>query len=154
MLKKNWDMNNLQKTIRRVLREESTKKDEYQRKWRIFEMFMKRRGKEIEDLIKKYCDEYRDELNTVLPKFVILAVKDEVVESLIVSNNIGDEQVREWVAFYIDDNYTHYVEQQLFSDKEEMRESELTEKCWKGYTQKGMKTMFGKKYPNCVKKKK
>jgi hypothetical protein len=30
----------------------------------------------------------------------------------------------------------------------------LNEKCWKGYTQKGMKTMFGKKYPNCVKKKK
>jgi len=28
----------------------------------------------------------------------------------------------------------------------------LNEKCWKGYTQKGMKTMFGKKYPNCVKK--
>jgi len=31
-------------------------------------------------------------------------------------------------------------------------ESELTEKCWPGYTQKGMKTMFGKRYPNCVKK--
>ena len=30
--------------------------------------------------------------------------------------------------------------------------SELTEKCWPGYTQKGMKTMFGKRYPNCVKK--
>jgi hypothetical protein len=29
---------------------------------------------------------------------------------------------------------------------------QLNEKCWKGYTQKGMKTMFGKKYPNCVKK--
>ena len=29
----------------------------------------------------------------------------------------------------------------------------LNEKCWKGYTQKGMKTMFGKKYPNCVKNK-
>ena len=29
---------------------------------------------------------------------------------------------------------------------------ELTEKCWAGYTQKGMKTMFGKRYPNCVKK--
>ena len=29
---------------------------------------------------------------------------------------------------------------------------ELTEKCWTGYTQKGMKTMFGKRYPNCVKK--
>ena len=38
------------------------------------------------------------------------------------------------------------------SHKEEQNESELTEKCWKGYTQKGMKTMFGKRYPNCVKK--
>ena len=33
-----------------------------------------------------------------------------------------------------------------------LKENILTEKCWKGYTQKGMKTMFGKKYPNCVKK--
>ena len=30
--------------------------------------------------------------------------------------------------------------------------SELNEKCWKGYEKKGMKTMFGKRYPNCVKK--
>ena len=27
----------------------------------------------------------------------------------------------------------------------------LGEKCWKGYKKKGMKTMFGKRYPNCVK---
>jgi hypothetical protein len=40
------------------------------------------------------------------------------------------------------------------SQKQEQNESELTERCWKGYTQKGMKTMFGKRYPNCVKKKK
>ncbi len=26
------------------------------------------------------------------------------------------------------------------------------EACWKGYEKKGMKTMFGKRYPNCVKK--
>jgi 4a-hydroxytetrahydrobiopterin dehydratase len=36
--------------------------------------------------------------------------------------------------------------------KEEQNEGEITERCWKGYTQKGMKTMFGKRYPNCVKK--
>ena len=36
--------------------------------------------------------------------------------------------------------------------KGEQNESELTERCWPGYTQKGMKTMFGKRYPNCVKK--
>ena len=28
----------------------------------------------------------------------------------------------------------------------------IYEKCWKGYEKKGMKTMFGKRYPNCVKK--
>ena len=28
----------------------------------------------------------------------------------------------------------------------------LGEKCWPGYEKKGMKTMFGKRYPNCVKK--
>ena len=33
-------------------------------------------------------------------------------------------------------------------------EVQLDEKCWKGYEKKGMKTMFGKRYPNCVKKKK
>lgn len=37
-------------------------------------------------------------------------------------------------------------------EKDEQTEGELTEKCWKGYTKKGMKTMFGKRYPNCVKK--
>jgi hypothetical protein len=31
---------------------------------------------------------------------------------------------------------------------------QFQEKCWAGYEKKGMKTMFGKRYPNCVKKKK
>ena len=30
----------------------------------------------------------------------------------------------------------------------------LLEKCWPGYEKKGMKKMFGKMYPNCVKKSK
>jgi len=34
----------------------------------------------------------------------------------------------------------------------EANEETLDEKCWKGYEKKGMKTMFGKRYPNCVKK--
>jgi hypothetical protein len=33
----------------------------------------------------------------------------------------------------------------------QQNEDVLNEKCWPGYTKKGMKTMFGKKYPNCVK---
>jgi hypothetical protein len=34
-----------------------------------------------------------------------------------------------------------------------LKELNLDEKCWPGYEKKGMKTMFGKRYPNCVKKK-
>jgi hypothetical protein len=37
--------------------------------------------------------------------------------------------------------------------EEELRDV-LLEKCWPGYEKKGMKKMFGKMYPNCVKKKK
>ena len=36
--------------------------------------------------------------------------------------------------------------------KTKKEEFELDEKCWPGYEKKGMKTMFGKRYPNCVKK--
>lgn len=36
-------------------------------------------------------------------------------------------------------------------DLQEAIKKELDEKCWKGYKKDGMKTLFGKKYPNCVK---
>ena len=42
------------------------------------------------------------------------------------------------------ENWQEYLEE----------EEILTEKCWPGYEKKGMKKMFGKMYPNCVKKKK
>jgi hypothetical protein len=32
-----------------------------------------------------------------------------------------------------------------------MKYREILEACWKGYHKEGMKTMFGKRYPNCVK---
>ena len=36
-------------------------------------------------------------------------------------------------------------------ENHEMTGDAISEKCWKGYKKKGMKTMFGKRYPNCVK---
>jgi hypothetical protein len=39
-----------------------------------------------------------------------------------------------------------------FFNESDPKTQEITEKCWPGYTKKGMKTMFGKRYPNCVKK--
>ena len=69
---------------------------------------------------------------------------DEVEDYLrtICRNEFGEELIR------------IYNETCIENIKEEQTEGELTERCWKGYTQKGMKTMFGKRYPNCVKIKK
>lgn len=50
--------------------------------------------------------------------------------------------------------YDEGILYQIYIKKDEINETELMERCWKGYTQKGMKTMFGKRYPNCVKVKK
>ena len=36
--------------------------------------------------------------------------------------------------------------------KTDVKEETVDEACWKGYEKKGMKKMFGKMYPNCVKK--
>ena len=38
--------------------------------------------------------------------------------------------------------------------EDSLQEELLNEKCWPGYEKKGMKKMFGKMYPNCVKKSK
>ena len=46
------------------------------------------------------------------------------------------------------------AEEKIKEFKESNPRSCLCEKCWKGYEKKGMKTMFGKRYPNCVKKSK
>ena len=67
-------------------------------------------------------------------------------------------------------NYGNFIKGQKLDRKKEKKYTEppykdltasneidgepLDEKCWKGYEKKGMKTMFGKRYPNCVKKKK
>lgn len=59
--------------------------------------------------------------------------------------------VYDYIEEYRKDDIDEYYREH---HKGEVNETELTEKCWKGYTQKGMKTMFGKRYPNCVKKKK
>jgi hypothetical protein len=43
-------------------------------------------------------------------------------------------------------------EQHTTTTSEAVTFQHFMEKCWKGYEKKGMKTMFGKRYPNCVKK--
>jgi hypothetical protein len=42
---------------------------------------------------------------------------------------------------------------QAITGQQGVAEDDLDEACWKGYHKEGMKTMFGKRYPNCVKNK-
>jgi hypothetical protein len=76
---------------------------------------------------------------------------------LVKNEDFGVHDV-EWIDIYdyIDQYRRNDINEYYreHSKDEEINESELTERCWKGYTQKGMKTMFGKRYPNCVKIKK
>ena len=46
----------------------------------------------------------------------------------------------------------HAKQADLLRKKGISEEEQMDEACWKGYEKKGMKKMFGKMYPNCVKK--
>ena len=50
--------------------------------------------------------------------------------------------------------YTPAKKKEGIRDKIKRKLGLKKEDCWDGYEKKGMKTMFGKRYPNCVKKKK
>jgi hypothetical protein len=60
------------------------------------------------------------------------------------------DKAKEIAMDHLWENPSYYTKLKK-SEIEEVKK-EINEKCWKGYTQKGMKTMFGKRYPNCVKK--
>ena len=62
----------------------------------------------------------------------------------------GNQQLPAWVQSKITKatDYIDTASDYLDSDEANVDEAK---KCWTGYKKKGMKTMFGKKYPNCVK---
>jgi hypothetical protein len=62
----------------------------------------------------------------------------------------NEDMAKEIAMDHLWENPSYYSKLKK-SEIEEVK-GEINEKCWKGYTQKGMKTMFGKRYPNCVKK--
>ncbi len=124
------------------------------------------------EILKKYitdgeinyptlCDDFEDAYDYAD------AVIDYAIDELVgeVEENIYDEDYysdvmdylrkicrAEFGEYLIDIYERTCTDEEL--DEQEQNESEITERCWKGYTQKGMKKMFGKRYPNCVKIKK
>jgi len=72
--------------------------------------------------------------------------------------NWGNKTKKEEFSNWRDDfkateyEFTDLITPEPLQPTEGIGSKMLDEKCWKGYTKKGMKTMFGKRYPNCVKK--
>ena len=60
----------------------------------------------------------------------------------------GEGNIEAWVQSKIT-KAADYID--AAADYLDSGEHDVKEACWKGYKKKGMKTMFGKRYPNCVK---
>jgi hypothetical protein len=107
------------------------------------------------------CDDFEDgyEYADAVIDYAIYRLLDEFDEDIYDEDYYNDvmDYLRnvcrnEFGKYLIDIYKNTCTEEEL--DEQQQNKSEITERCWKGYTQKGMKTMFGKRYPNCVKVKK
>ena len=109
------------------------RKDKQKRGYEPVESVNERKNPKREKLKKDFN---KDLLN--LEKRVSAFVEDGLV------NDIEDlaRYTREISTLPVDESINETSQQII----------KLAEKCWKGYVKKGMKTMFGKRYPNCVKK--
>ena len=144
---------NLQEHIRKVLKEET---------------YFKISDDKYSELIKNAVLDYVNFNICTLVVSALDSIEDQYLVILIVEEQLKSsyrEELQEYLNNYIPlkaiyvsvsdgQDCQNYKKEASKRKTEEMKEGELTERCWKGYTQKGMKTMFGKRYPNCVKKKK
>jgi hypothetical protein len=143
---------NLKEHIRRIIKEETQVPSQVLRRHHLIdEMFENMRSR----YHRLFCN-YRN------PNILLGVLYERTLEDLYhawFSETVSDDDwdyASEYIQKYLKDKYEKstvmYWENECNKGKP-LNETELTEKCWKGYTQKGMKTMFGKRYPNCVKKK-
>jgi len=160
-------MIDLKKHIKKVLKEETylkTSRDNYKLSESKIPAQVLRRHHLIDEMFKDmrirykrlFC-EYRN------PNILLGVLYERTLSDLYhawFSETVSDDDwdvASKHIQKYLIDKYekeTIDLWDKRCKNKSSLSEEELTEKCWKGYTQKGMKTMFGKQYPNCVKKKK
>jgi len=108
-------------------------------------------------LLSQYRAEHPDELVDLLDSDQKRALRRHL-RDVDLSNNIivisGDRVVdgnHRALAAVLSGKPIKYVD---LADLDDVSAKELEEACWSGYHKEGMKTMFGKRYPNCVKNKK
>jgi hypothetical protein len=139
--------------IRKILKEETNKNFT-----NLIQRLMDR------NIVSKYPDDVckievdGNTKNAQYPRYwvsVIFKVSDNHLTDRDLAKNIMDDV---WTTinryFEISPKLRSAFVRNCEEDTTDLFEGEITERCWKGYTQKGMKTMFGKRYPNCVKIKK
>jgi len=141
---------NLQEHIRRVLREEvktkSTNKEFSKYKDSKFNTL---RGYTLQDIVDNW-DTLSNHKNDNIQTIKYFIDNPDKIDELIYDDKGLEDGYHRLIATKIlkKPRFKYKLKDEEIS---EIKEGELTEKCWKGYTQKGMKTMFGKRYPNCVK---
>jgi hypothetical protein len=144
---------NLKEHIRKVLKEETQVPIQVLRRHHLIdEMFEHMRSR----YNRLFCD-YRN------PNILLEVLYERTLEDLYHAwfyQTVSDDEwnvASMYIGQYLKDKYEKstimYWENEC-KRRSYLYETELNERCWKGYTQKGMKTMFGKRYPNCVKRKK
>ena len=123
---------------------------------------VKRRVQHIDDTFQHVINNIYTGKNICIYKLPYMLLDD--IASVIVERMYHhyfadtDDFSKEWeematfIEKYVEHKYGDSVKEYWEKHCGKLIEGEITEKCWRGYTQKGMKTMFGKKYPNCVKK--
>jgi hypothetical protein len=99
-----------------------------QKEWKIFEMFMRRRGEQIRDLILKHSQDYKRSNSNYGKDVVVDKMFELVVADFCDINKIGyDDKEYDWVYFYLQDNYTDYIKDELFLwNKDTIIESSVT----------------------------
>jgi hypothetical protein len=102
---------------------------------------------------EKICDLYtgHDMLLDVIANYIVEKMYNNYFSDIDDNSNEWEDMVI-FIEKYIEHKYGDSVKEYWEKTCGKLTEGEITEKCWRGYTQKGMKTMFGKRYPNCVKK--
>ena len=116
----------------------------------------KKREKEYFDIVKKSVEKIK-----TFEKEEVEYKNDQIVEMGIKKINGGEEIIKpegKTIKKGKERDGIYKLKKGVNLDKAHYEPSnwrdELSEKCWPGYEKKGMKTMFGKRYPNCVKKSK
>lgn len=110
-----------------VLRRLDEKSDSHeQKKWLRFEMFMRRRGEQIRDIISQHSHAYQYDVERYDEDVLMSTMLDLVVGDFCDINKIDyEDKEYDWVYFYIKDNYTDYIKKELsILDKDTITEEE------------------------------